>query len=205
MAEQLLVLNGPTIAAGESLSNAVDCSAGLPVRVTMPADWTPAGVSVQISSDGNFFNDCFDHTGHEIVMVVVPGTCVTIPEEWGRLMGFIKFRSGGRDNPVVQEAQRDFSIAMTTSNLPGGLPVIDSITPDTAVQSSSVTLVVTGSNFTANSRIQFAGVNKSTTFVNSNQLTATFTVGNVGSKTVIVRDDAAGDSNAVMFSVMEPT
>jgi hypothetical protein len=112
MSQQLLVLNGPTIAAGESLSDAVDCSAGLPVRITMPADWTAAGLSFQLSSDGMFFNDCFDHTGHEIVMVVMPGTAVPIPEIWGRLMGFIKFRSGGRDNPVPQETDRAFSIAI---------------------------------------------------------------------------------------------
>jgi hypothetical protein len=113
MASQLLVMNGPIIAAGESLSEAVDCSAGLPVRITMPAEWTAAGLSFQISSDGNFYNDCFDATGHEMVLVVLPGTAVPIPEQWGRMMGWLKFRSGGRDNPVAQEAQRDFSIALT--------------------------------------------------------------------------------------------
>jgi hypothetical protein len=115
MASQLLVVNGPIIAAGESLSSAVDCSAGLPVRITMPADWTAAGLSFQMSSDGNFFNDCFDSTGHEIVMTVIPGTAVPIPVHWGNMMGWVKFRSGPRENPVPQEAKRDFSIAMSKS------------------------------------------------------------------------------------------
>jgi hypothetical protein len=113
MASQLVVLNGPIIAAGESLSDAVDCSAGLPVRITMPAEWTSAGLSFQISSDGNFYNDCFDAIGHEMVLAVIPGTAVPIPEHWGRMMGWIKIRSGPRDNPVVQEAQRDFAIAIS--------------------------------------------------------------------------------------------
>lgn len=36
------VINGPVIEAGQALSDAVDCSAGKVVRITTPAEWTPA-------------------------------------------------------------------------------------------------------------------------------------------------------------------
>lgn len=119
MSSQLEVLNGPIIAAGEALSEAIDCSEGLPVRITMPSEWTSATLSFQISSDGVFFNDCVDHAGQEIRITVIPGTAVPIPIEFGNMMGWIKFRSGPRANPIVQEKQRDFAIAISKPSIGG--------------------------------------------------------------------------------------
>jgi hypothetical protein len=54
----LQVLNGPVIEAGESLSDALDCTSGSIIRLTMPAQWSPQAVlTFSISSDGNGFND----------------------------------------------------------------------------------------------------------------------------------------------------
>jgi hypothetical protein len=108
----LSVINGPIIAAGEALSDAVDCSGGDAVRITMPAQWTGANLTFAISTDGNGFNDLFDHAGNEITMAVRPGAAVRIGEEWASFWNFIKFRSGTRDHPVVQAEQRDFAITL---------------------------------------------------------------------------------------------
>ena len=52
MTMAIQVLNGPTIAAGDSLSDGLDCSGGKIVKITMPADWTFADITFQTSSDG---------------------------------------------------------------------------------------------------------------------------------------------------------
>jgi len=109
----LTVLNGPIIQAGESLSDGLDCTAGKIVRLTMPATWNGGNITFQISSDGNGYNDLYDHMGNEATVVVVPGAA--IPMVWEgitRCAAFLKIRSGTRKHPVIQEAQRDFAVAI---------------------------------------------------------------------------------------------
>ncbi len=72
MAKTLVVLNGPNIAVGESLSDGLDCSSGPIVKVTMPPEWDNANITFQTSTDGMFYNDMFDTDGHEISFKVYP-------------------------------------------------------------------------------------------------------------------------------------
>lgn len=109
----LTVINGPFIQPGESLSDAVDCSGGNAVRITMPGYWTPANLSFQISTDGEFYNDLFDAEGNEVVIPVVTGSAVPLDRSWAGFWNFIKFRSGTRDNPVPQTPDvREFAITL---------------------------------------------------------------------------------------------
>ena len=109
----LQVLNGPTIAAGEALSDGIDCSAGRVVRLTMPAGWDRAQLTFQISSDGVFYNDLVGLDGYEIAFTnVVPGSAVVVPEETGRAIGWLKLRSGTRTDPEAQSATRVFAVAI---------------------------------------------------------------------------------------------
>jgi hypothetical protein len=118
----LQVLNGPFIQAGESLSDAVDCSAGELVRLTMPGAWTDAApLTFQISTDGVFYNDLFTLDGHELTLpVVVPGAAVLVSHDVGRAVAFIKFRSGTRAAPVAQDMLREFAVAIDVSDVAGG-------------------------------------------------------------------------------------
>jgi hypothetical protein len=108
----LVVLNGPIIAAGESLSDAIDCSRGELVRITMPAAWTPARLTFLLSSDGAFYNNLLDHRGAEFSMVVKPGTAVLVPANAARAVAWLKLCSGSRTNPIPQAAQREFAVAI---------------------------------------------------------------------------------------------
>jgi len=109
----LTVVNGPIIRAGESLSEPIDCGDGQMVRITMPADWTFAALTFQFSTDGTFFNEMYGLDGFAVtIKTVVPGSGVIIPEEIGRAIKFIKFRSGHEGNPVPQEADRNFAVAV---------------------------------------------------------------------------------------------
>lgn len=111
----LAIVDGPTILRGDSLSDGVDCSAGTIVRITVPQEFTPANLTFQVSSDGNFYNDLFSSGGDEITVVAKASTGIIIPEPWAKSINFIKFRSGSRDHPVEQREDCRFAIAVETA------------------------------------------------------------------------------------------
>jgi hypothetical protein len=113
----LVVLGGPNIPAGESLSEGLDCTGGSIVRITMPAQWTPANLTFAISSDGTFYNDLVDRKGEEIAITVVPGTAFVVGQygDFLKAIAFLKVRSGSREFPVVQETLRQFAVAIEPS------------------------------------------------------------------------------------------
>lgn len=107
------VINGPVIAAGESLSDALDCTSGQIVRITTPYEWTPANLSFQVSSDGLGFNDLYAQ-GREVMIRCGPQWGLIIPAEYVPSLAFLKFRSGTSRWPVLQEARRQFAVAVLT-------------------------------------------------------------------------------------------
>ncbi|MEY9239175.1 hypothetical protein ABIF68_006794 [Bradyrhizobium japonicum] len=121
----LNILTGPIIAAGESLSDGIDCDGGDVVRLTLPADWTDALLTFQISTDGAFYNDLIDRYGDEISVVVVPGAAIIVPNDYLRAAGWLKFRSGSRSHPVPQQAQREFAITLATGSAVTSEPAIN--------------------------------------------------------------------------------
>ncbi|QIG97769.1 MULTISPECIES: hypothetical protein [Bradyrhizobium] len=111
----LQVIDGPTIAAGESLSDGIDCSAGVIVRITVPQEYTAANLTLQVSSDGNFYNDLYGSNGEEVTIVAKPNSGIVIAEHWARAIAFLKLRSGTRDHPVDQKVDCKFAIAVETA------------------------------------------------------------------------------------------
>jgi hypothetical protein len=108
----LAIVDGPTIKAGESLSDGADCSGGTIVRITVPQEFTPANITFQVSSDGNLYNDLFGPDGTEVTLVAKPNTGIVIGERWVSSINFIKFRSGSRHHPVAQLVDCKFAIAI---------------------------------------------------------------------------------------------
>jgi len=104
------IISGPAIASGQSLSSVLDLSqktTGIK-RITLPAQWSSAWLTFQISQDGAVYSDLYWPTGGLVVVTVVPGsTIVTDPAVWGA--AFFKFRSGSPTNPIVQTATRNFT------------------------------------------------------------------------------------------------
>lgn len=107
----IVVLDGPTIPAGESLSDALDCSAGTIIKVTMPQDWVDAVLTFQTSSNNVGYNDIFYPDGREVTWDVHPGTGII---GMRLVTGWIKFRSGTRERPVPQPGIRTFAVALDT-------------------------------------------------------------------------------------------
>jgi hypothetical protein len=112
----ITVINGPIIAAGESLSAGVDLTAGTLVRITTPAVWDgPANLTFQVSSDGAFFNDAYDVLGREITIPCGPARGIIIRDIEAVLSAsHLKIRSGSAAHPVPQAAQREFAVAILT-------------------------------------------------------------------------------------------
>lgn len=108
----LTIINGPTIASGTSLSPSVDCASGLLVYIMMPASWTNAPLSFEVSNDNVTFAPLYNYEGQEIAINVKAGGAALVPVEWR--FKFIKFRSGMLASAVPQGANRTFSVAVLT-------------------------------------------------------------------------------------------
>jgi hypothetical protein len=108
------IIDGPTIARGESLSDGVDCSAGQIVRITVPQEFTEANLTFQVSSNGDLYNDLYDDGGEEITITATPDTTIFVEGLWVRSVGFLKLRSGSRDHAVEQREDCKFAIAIKT-------------------------------------------------------------------------------------------
>lgn len=108
----ITVLNGPTIAAGESLSDSLDCSAGDLVRLTMPAEWDNAAISFQASSDDVGYNDLYGADGQELTIAAKPGVGILLDVSRTLAVAFLKLRSGTSASPVPQTEQRTFAVTL---------------------------------------------------------------------------------------------
>lgn len=104
-----------TIPAGQSLSNAIDLSDGNAAFCQMPAAWTPALLTFQISCDNASFGDLVDQNTREVSLNVIPGTVIRVDLLPSRV-GWLKFRSGSRFGPVIQTASRTFTLVADTSD-----------------------------------------------------------------------------------------
>ncbi len=86
-----------------------------------------------------------------------------------------------------------------------GIPTISGINPNTATEGSAgFTLAVTGTNFVSASSVVFDGTPLTPDTTSATQLTVTVpaaSIATAGAKTVVVRNPAVPDSNAVTFTV----
>jgi hypothetical protein len=109
----LQVINGPVIAAGESLSDGIDLAGGQLVRITAPFAWSGANISFQISSDGNGYNDLYTADGNEVVIPCRAGRAIVIEwPMWWKAVAFLKIRSGSGSSETVQTERQEFAVAV---------------------------------------------------------------------------------------------
>ena len=104
-----LTLNPAAIAAGQSLSGPVALGALTLVGISMPAVWTAAGLTFQVSPDGGVtWQELFDGAGNEVKVVGAAGQFLMLPAlppyVW-RGLNMLQLRSGTAVSPVNQVAQ----------------------------------------------------------------------------------------------------
>jgi len=103
-----------TIAAGQPLSDAIDCTLGnAAVAITFPADWTSSGgITFQMSVDNVDYFDVYKSDGKDLIMAVKPGGCIIVDPVVARAMRYVKIRSGTPQKPISQPADRTFQIVL---------------------------------------------------------------------------------------------
>jgi hypothetical protein len=115
----LIAITGPSIPAGQTDSDAVDCSAGTIVRITMPSDWSPkVNLSLSASPDGKAWFPVYGPRG-EVLIPVTPNADVAMPLDLMRGIHFMKFHSGRLASRQPQVAARQFAITLETVPLGG--------------------------------------------------------------------------------------
>jgi hypothetical protein len=109
----LIILRGPIIRAGESVSEPLDCREGTIIRLTMPKQWTGANLTFLVSSDGTDYHDLVDFDGNAVTMTVKIDTLVALAPLSEHLdYVYFKVRSGTRTHPIKQQAEREFTVAL---------------------------------------------------------------------------------------------
>jgi hypothetical protein len=100
-----------TIASGQSLSAAIDLAADRLHRIALPAAWTAASLTFQVSS-GAGFNDLYTADGEYTLpaSAVAAGRSIVIDPAVFYGVRHLKVRSGTSAAPVAQAADRSMSL-----------------------------------------------------------------------------------------------
>jgi hypothetical protein len=99
-----------TIANGESLSGAVDLDELVPVRIDMPATWTAASLTFQVSDDNSTFRNLYDATVEVRATSAAASVAIALDPILFAATRYIKVRSGTSGTPVSQGGARTVTI-----------------------------------------------------------------------------------------------
>jgi len=99
-----------TIASCGNLSAAVDLRGCAVLRLEMPASWTTANLTFQISSDASTYRDMYDAYGTEYTVMAAASRAIIMSA--GDFFGvrYFKIRSGTSGTPVTQTAARSIGV-----------------------------------------------------------------------------------------------
>jgi len=107
-----LITSSGTITSGTSLSAAISLNPGyFPCAIYMPAAWTTAGITFQVSFDGVTYYNLYKEDGTEYTLTT-PAASNAIALTPGYFAGaaYIKIRSGTSGSAVNQGADRSIII-----------------------------------------------------------------------------------------------
>ena len=114
--QQGLMTTMAMIPAGESYSDAIDLTDKRLVSIHLPESWNEAPLTFEVSTDGatSPYRPLYRHDGHSVSVVVPAGNvAVMLPDYLGSGLGFVRLRSGTREHPVPQSADRHFVLLTT--------------------------------------------------------------------------------------------
>lgn len=103
------------IASGQSLSGALDFGALVLSRIDMPAEWTAAALTFQVSADGVTYVNLYDESGNEVTVAsaaVVASRGIALSWINYGSIRYLKVRSGTSALPVAQGADRTLTLVL---------------------------------------------------------------------------------------------
>lgn len=103
-----------TITNGTALSAAVDLAGQGIVRIFMPAAWTAAVLTAQVSNDNSTYYDLYNADGTEWSATVAAGHAAILDISAFTAMRYVKLRSGTGAAPVNQAADRVLTVVTRT-------------------------------------------------------------------------------------------
>lgn len=95
-----------TIANAASLSDAMDLQGARLVGIRMPATWTAAGLTFQVSEDGTNFVDLYNSAGEVAYTTAAGSRGLSFLAEDFLGWRYVKVRSGTAASPVNQGGAR---------------------------------------------------------------------------------------------------
>lgn len=99
------------IANGSALSAGIPLGAKSLVGISMPAAWTAAALTFQVSPDGGTtYQELVDATGAAISFTVAAGTFIQLSSAAWLGINMLKVRSGTSGAPVNQAADRTIGL-----------------------------------------------------------------------------------------------
>lgn len=98
-----------TIANGASLSGAVDLGRAVLSAVIMPAGWTAADLTFQVSADNATFVDLYDGNVERVVTGPAASRALNLSLDWSAYR-YVKVRSGTAAAAVNQGASRALTL-----------------------------------------------------------------------------------------------
>jgi hypothetical protein len=160
------------IANGASLSGVIDLEQLNITGLLIPAAWTAADITFQVSPDGTTFGDLVDSSGNEVKLSgIAAGKFIGVNLAEASGVRYLKIRSGTSAAAVNQAAERTISLIVTNnpeasagssgsggtiSNLPQSVPINASVTRpadtnayaagDAVTDSTSAPTVITFTN-----------------------------------------------------------
>lgn len=103
-----------TIANGGSLTDAIDLDNTRLSRIGMPAGWTAANLTFQVSDDGDIYRNLYDAAGTEVQVTVAESRSVSLHSLYALFQDvrWLKIRSGTSAVAVNQGAERSLKLAV---------------------------------------------------------------------------------------------
>jgi hypothetical protein len=103
-----------TIANGASLTDAIDLADTRLSRIAIPASWTTANLSFQVSYDGVTYNNLHDLAGVEVTAAAAASRSISLHTLFALFQDvrWLKIRSGTSGTPVNQGGDRTLQLAV---------------------------------------------------------------------------------------------
>ena len=102
-----------TIASGQSLSGPINLGGLRLFGIVMPATWTAANLTFQMSADnGVTWNNLYDSSGAEIVVTAGTSRCIVFDPTNYSALQWIQVRSGTSATPVAQGANATMTLVL---------------------------------------------------------------------------------------------
>ena len=98
------IANGASISAGDNLNGRTVTG------IYMPAGWTAAGITFQVSNDGVTWSNLFGAAAELALTSAAAGVYIAVDPLSFLGVSWLRVRSGTAGTPVVQAAQRDLVV-----------------------------------------------------------------------------------------------